>query len=167
MDVLSHGLWGSIAFGRKNRKSFWLAFFIGIAPDVFSFGILFFSLLFFGAGPRFNSGPPDASLVPGYIDSLYNITHSLVIFAVVFFIFWAILKRPVLELLAWGIHILFDIFTHSFQFFPTPFLWPISDYKLDAISWGTPWIFIPNVALLLILYIWFFISKRNNNKSSK
>ncbi len=40
MDIVSHGLWGSIAFGRKSRSSFWLAFVIGMAPDLFSFGIL-------------------------------------------------------------------------------------------------------------------------------
>jgi hypothetical protein len=40
MDIVSHGLWGSIAFGRKSRSSFWLAFMIGMAPDIFSFGIL-------------------------------------------------------------------------------------------------------------------------------
>ena len=40
MDIVSHGLWGAIAFGRKSRSSFWLAFLIGLAPDLFSFGIL-------------------------------------------------------------------------------------------------------------------------------
>ncbi len=40
MDILSHGLWGAIAFGRKSRANFWLAFVIGLAPDLFSFGIL-------------------------------------------------------------------------------------------------------------------------------
>ena len=37
MDIVSHGLWGSIAFGRKSRSSFWMAFVIGMAPDIFSF----------------------------------------------------------------------------------------------------------------------------------
>ncbi len=41
MDVFSHGLWGGILFGRKNKRNFLLAFLIGIAPDVFSFGPFF------------------------------------------------------------------------------------------------------------------------------
>ncbi len=164
MDVISHGLWGAISFGRKSRKSFWASFFIGIAPDVFSFGILFFSLLIYGRGPRFSSGPPDPALIPEYVNSLYNITHSLVIFAIVFLFFWVAYKKPILPLLAWGLHIVMDIFTHSFQFFPTPFLWPISDYKLDAVSWGNPWIFFPNLVLLLILYSVFFIIKYKKNE---
>ena len=40
MDIISHGLWGAFAFGRRNRTSFSLAFAIGMAPDLFSFGIL-------------------------------------------------------------------------------------------------------------------------------
>ncbi len=38
MDILSHGLWGGLVFGRKSeflaRLRDWLA------PDLFSFGIL-------------------------------------------------------------------------------------------------------------------------------
>lgn len=33
MDIVSHGLWGAIAFGRRTRSSFWLSFVFGIAPD--------------------------------------------------------------------------------------------------------------------------------------
>lgn len=159
MDTLSHGLWGGVAFGRKNKKSFWLAFSIGIAPDIFSFGVLFLSFLF-SRETNFRSGPPDPSLIPVYIDQLYNFTHSLVIFALVFFICWIIFQRPIMEILAWGIHIILDMFTHSFDFFPTPFLWPVSDFKINGNSWSEPWIFIPNVISLLIFYYWFFISKR-------
>ena len=163
MDIISHGLWGGIAFGRKNRRKYWTSFLIGIAPDVLSFGVLFFSLIFFGEGPRFN-GPPDPAIIPSYIDALYNVTHSLVIFAIVFFVIWLIIKKPFIPLFAWAFHILLDIFTHSFQFYPTPFLWPISDFKLDAVSWGHPLIFFPNVVLLLIIYIGFFVLKLNKRK---
>jgi hypothetical protein len=44
MDILSHGLWGAIAFGRRDRPSFWLAFLLGLAPDLLSFGILYFAV---------------------------------------------------------------------------------------------------------------------------
>ncbi len=40
MDIVSHGLWGALAFGRSSRPSFWLAFVIGFAPDLLSFGVL-------------------------------------------------------------------------------------------------------------------------------
>ncbi len=158
MDIVSHGLWGGIAFGRKNRKKFWLAFFAGVAPDLFSFGF-FTAGTVFGVHPslNFENGPPDPALVPGYVHALYDVTHSLVVFAVVFAALWYFLRRPVWEFAPWGLHILMDIPTHSSQFFPTPFLWPVSDFTVDGIPWSHPWIFVPNVAVLAILSIWFFI----------
>ena len=133
MDVFSHGLWGGILFGRKNKRNFLLAFLIGIAPDVFSFGPFFLvSLLGLTERSSFSGGPPDPALIPSYVSHLYNLTHSLVVFGLVFLILWAILRKPFCLLLVWGFHVLLDIFTHSFELFPTPFLWPISDFKLDG-----------------------------------
>ncbi|MEK7531848.1 MAG: hypothetical protein AAB545_02915 [Patescibacteria group bacterium] len=161
MDILSHGLYGSIAFGRRNRKSFWLAFFFGIAPDLFSFGIFFAErILGFASGPDWKNGPPDPNTIPSYVDSLYNITHSLIIFAIVFGFVWLLRKKPLWEFLAWPLHILVDIPTHSSQFFPTPFLWPVSDFYIEGRSWGTPEIFIPNVIFLVAIYFWYFIIRK-------
>lgn len=164
MDVLSHGLWGGISFGRKSKKSFWLSFFIGVAPDIFSFGVFFIVVLFSGVSLKFGGGPPDPSLIPSYVGHLYNLTHSLIVFAIVFLSFRIFLKRWVTEFLAWPLHILVDIFSHSYQFYPTPFLWPISNYKVDAVSWGDPRIFLPNVILLVVLYAAWFIAKRKKQK---
>jgi len=161
MDIVSHGLWGGIAFGRKNRKNFILAFLIGLLPDVLSFGIILAgSILGFFQRTDWSGGPPDPALIPSFANHLYNITHSIIIFAAVFLIVWIIRKRPWWILGAWGLHILIDIPSHSYQFFPTPFLWPIADFKFNGISWGSPEIFIPNIILLFILYIWFYIAKR-------
>jgi len=161
MDVFSHGLWGGIIFGRKNKRTFLITFLIGIAPDILSFGP-FFLMTLLGLNDRshFSGGPPDPALIPSYINQLYNLTHSLVVFGIVFLILWAILRKPFWLLLVWGFHILLDIFTHSFEFFPTPFLWPISDFKLDGWMWGSPWVYLTNVFLLISLYLWFFIVRR-------
>lgn len=40
MDIISHGLWGGIAFGRKNKKDFWQSFAFGVMPDLLAFGVL-------------------------------------------------------------------------------------------------------------------------------
>ena len=165
MDVISHGLWGAIAFGRKNRKIYWLTFAVGLMPDFLSFGILFAGrILGLASGPDWSAGPPDSSAIPNFVGSLYNLTHSLVLFAIVFLTIWLIKKKPYLPLLAWGLHVLIDIPTHSAQFFPTPFLWPLSNYKFDGISWGTPYIFLPNLALLIFFYSWWLIKKRKEKK---
>lgn len=162
MDIVSHGLWGSLAFGRSTKKSFWLAFFFGIAPDLLSFGIyMVASFLGLTSHPDWSSGRhPDPSQIPTYVHNLYNFSHSLVVFAIVFGLVWLVRKRPFYELLAWGLHILVDIPTHSYIFFPTPFLWPFSDFLVSGIPWSRPIIFIPNVTLLVILYYWFFLRGR-------
>ena len=162
MDIVSHGLWGGIALGRASRRSFWTAFAIGTAPDLCSFGLVFASGVF-TRGLDFFSGlghPPDHSLIPAYVYSLYNATHSLTVFAAVFALVWIVRGRPFMELGAWGLHIAVDIFTHSEAFFPTPFLWPLSDAHVDGVPWSDPRIFFGNVALLAATYAWFWFRRR-------
>lgn len=161
MDIISHGLWGGITAGRKSRRDFWLAFFFGVAPDVFSFGIFSVGVwLGLAEGPDWGKGLPDSSIIPVYVHILYNWTHSLLIFIFVYAVVWLVLRRPYYLLLPWGLHIVMDIFTHGSQFFPTPFLWPITKRTIEGIPWSEPIIFFPNLILLALLYIWFFIVRR-------
>lgn len=156
MDVISHGLWGAIAFGRKSRSSFWLAFGFGLAPDLFSFGILWTAAaLDLSEKPDFSNGTPSESSIPLYVYHLYNATHSFIIFLVAFFMLWFLLKRPLWELSSWGLHVLIDVPTHSYAFFPTPVLWPLFAWKFNGWQWSTPHILIPNFVLLLLLYAWY------------
>lgn len=162
MDIVSHGLWGGIALGRASRRSFWTAFAIGSAPDLFSFGLVFANSLWVH-GLDFFKGlghPPDPALIPAYVHSLYNATHSLVVFAAVFALVWVLRGKPLMELGAWGLHIAVDIFTHSEEFFPTPFLWPLSDLRVDGVPWSDPRIFFGNVLLLAALYAWFLLKRK-------
>jgi len=166
MDILSHGLYGGITLGRKSKRSFWTAFFYGIFPDAFAFGLPISHLLFSmitGGEADFIRGPEDGYRnIPTYVFSLYDISHSLVIFTAMFLLVSAIRRRPPWEMLAWGLHIVMDIFTHSDRFFPTPFLWPLSDFYVNGISWGSPAIFIPNVTLLAIAYGYWWYTRRKS-----
>ena len=135
MDIVSHGLWGSIAFGRRNRRSFWLAFISGLAPDLFSFGIFSISVwLGLSERPNWSEGFPPPSSIPEYVHTLYNCTHSLLVFIWVFSLVWIYFRRPIWEFSAWGLHIIMDVFAHSDKFFPTPFLWPLSEKTVSSIS---------------------------------
>ncbi|OGF73471.1 hypothetical protein A2W48_02585 [Candidatus Giovannonibacteria bacterium RIFCSPHIGHO2_12_44_12] len=171
MDIISHGLWGGITLGRENKKSFWTSFIFGIAPDFLAFAPFFASVfLGFAEFPKFSTEPPIPDGIPAYVHNVYSFTHSLIIFAVVFgLIVFANkflsppslkLRRTPWEMSAWGLHILFDIPTHSNAFFPTPFLWPYSSAHIDGIPWAHPAIFIPNIAILIILYLYFFAYKK-------
>ena len=161
MDIISHGLYGGVSFGRKSKMSYWKAFFFGIMPDLFSFGILFiFSILSFTSGPDFSLHHPDSTSIPAYVHSLYNITHSLIIASIMIGILWILRGKLLIELFAWPLHILVDIPTHSSEFFPTPFLWPVSPYHFNGVSWGSLYIFLPNIVLLSVLYIQFYSRKK-------
>ncbi len=169
MDTLSHGLYGGVAFGRASKKSFWLSFLFGVGPDLLSFGL-------FTAGtwvglfdhPDWSSGRhPDPSQIPQFVHILYDVTHSFIVFALIFALVWFFRKKPLYEMLGWPLHILVDIPTHSDQFFPTPFLWPLSDYRVNGHPWSSPEIFIPNVILILSLYLWFYVIKPWRQKKSE
>ncbi len=166
MDVFSHALWGGVVAGRKSKKYFWWAFGIGLFPDVASFGILMAAeFLGLASRPDWSAGHPDMSQIPAFVNSLYNFTHSFISFGLVFLLIWWLLKKPFWPILAWGFHIFLDIPSHSFQFFPTPFLWPISHFMVNGISWGENIIFIPNVLFLILLYVVWGVSWWKNRKS--
>ncbi len=165
MDVVSHGLWGGVAFGRKNKKTFWLVFGISILPDALSFGIYWLlAILGIDGAPRWGGGHMDNASIPMYVHMLYNITHSLIIFGAVFLFVYLLRRKPFWLLAAWGMHILIDIPTHAEKFFPTPFLWPVSSFHIDGISWVSPVIFFPNLIGLSIVYTYYlFIFRKRKN----
>lgn len=166
MDIFSHGLYGGVAFGHRSKRDYIIAFLFGIGPDFLSFG-LFFILMFLGL-ESFSNGnyfdPPQANAIPHFVYALYNITHSLVIYGIFFALLWFSGKKRFAKLtLGWPLHILVDIPTHVTTFFPTPFLWPISNFSVSGIPWGRPIIFIPNVIVLVSLYsYWYFKNKKNS-----
>ena len=182
MDFLSHGLWAGAVYKAAQRKTkkplrVWLAAFWGVFPDLLAFTVLFtwlFWNLIFG-GLSFSDFPQPDAVEPVLQDTLaifrltsilYSVSHSAFIFLLVFGIIFLILRRPIWELGGWLFHILLDIPTHSYQFYPTPFLWPLSDWKFDGFSWATPWFLIINYFLIIVVYILLRKKKKHTIKSS-
>jgi hypothetical protein len=163
MDIVSHGLWGGLALGRRSRRLFFTSFFLSVLPDILAEGVMFSLVLLNVPGmPSLDHGHPKISEFPQYAQNFYNCTHSLVIFLAVFLVVWIVRKKPFTLLFTWALHILIDIPTHSLELFPTPFLWPISDVKFNGINWREPIIMIPNIILLLLCgSLWFLHSKRH------
>lgn len=163
MDIFSHGLWSIVIFKFiKSKVSLLKAAFFGVFPDLFAFTPIFIWLNWarisgnlvlpsHGTEPF----PTNGLFIFDLTSVLYNISHSLLISTSIFLLL-VLLKRPIIELGAWTIHILLDIPTHSYQFYPTPFLWPISTYKFNGFSWATPWFMILNYSLLLFFFIYLF-----------
>lgn len=165
MDILSHGLWSAAVYKSLKNKTLRVkqAIFWGVFPDLFAFTIPFLRLLLRLVEGDFElkviaelpaAEPPFQSFWEMKLAiNLYNFSHSLIIFAAIFMAIWLLRKRPRWELLAWALHIVIDIPTHSYEFYPTPFLWPISAWKFDGVSWAEPWFLILNYAALLAVFL--------------
>jgi hypothetical protein len=181
MDILAHMLWTNYGARVANKKIDkkdktkpaekklhinlpWVTFW-GVFPDLFAFTIPFvigmYNILF--KGISFSSFGSRHSLAGGFdlAHYLYQYSHSLVIWAAVFIIAWIVSKRPRLVLLGWALHILIDIPSHAANFYPTPFLFPLSNFHYThGVPWSNPWYMIINYSLLLIVTLYFFIKKK-------
>ena len=152
MDTLSHGLWGKGIFGYRG-KPYWSVFF-GVLPDIFSFGIYFLVTIFFNPS-NFKLGKPELDMIPNYVFYLYDFTHSLIIaFFFICIVYFFINKNFAFAMLAWPLHIMLDFPFHTADYFPTPILWPIIDVNFNGISWSKPYIWISNIAGIIILYLY-------------
>ena len=159
MDTLSHALWGRGFFGYRG-KPYWSLFF-GALPDLFSFGI-FFIITFIDR--IFNATDIDYKKMdlPDWLYSSYDVTHSMVIaFIAIGIVYFFVNKNFAFAMLAWPLHILVDFPFHTADFFPTPILWPLIEVKFDGISWGNPYVWFPNIAGIIILYVYRY---RNRDK---
>ncbi len=146
MDILAHGLWGGLAAGWKRR--FALAFLFGIAPDMCSFGAL--AVIRFVQG-TFEPGRPPIQTLPDWLYVAYDFSHSLIVIGAIWLLLRFFARGISIPFLAWPLHILCDIPTHSQAYFPTPFLFPLSGYTFDGFSWGQRWFMITNYTGLLIV----------------
>jgi membrane-bound metal-dependent hydrolase YbcI (DUF457 family) len=93
-------------------------------------------------------------------NSLYNISHSIIVFTIIFIIAYLLFKKPVWILGGWLLHILIDVPTHSYQFYPTPIFWPISSWKFDGFGWANEWFLIADAVLLIIVYFYLLRKER-------
>ena len=71
-------------------------------------------------------------------EGLYHLSHSLVVFSVVFALVWRLSRRPALAMLAWPLHILLDIPTHGSGVYRTPFLLAVF-VPFSGIWWSQHW----------------------------
>ncbi len=182
MDVFAHVLWTNALFHlkyRRQRRLRYLAAFFGVVPDLIGFAPLFIYLIFSG---RFFSGESfpfnSTNWTFGFAERAYDFTHSLVIFTFCFVMVLLIVnlykyfkskQDAVLgkykfwffwPMLGWALHILIDLPTHP-DFYNTPFLFPLSDYKYTGgVAWSHPTFMAINYGLLIAAYIGIYIYQK-------
>lgn len=164
MDIIAHGLWTNAAFYKKYRddkKNRYLAVLFGLLPDLVSFAPSFIALFLTGLHFDFDQALHSQKWFYLWGRESYNYTHSLVVFAAVMAIIAVIRKGKIFWPLAgWGVHVAIDIFSHKY-FFQTPFLFPLSDFKISGLSWGQPAFMITNYSVLAVVYlVWFLVLRK-------
>jgi len=137
---------------RRLLSVAWTTFW-GIFPDLFAFTIPFV-IGIWGWVSRSGFQYGRETIASGIAPILYNYSHSLVIWLVVFGIVWAIYKRPRWELLGWALHILIDIPSHANGFYLTPVFFPISGWKFThGVSWAHPMFMLVNYSAMLVAWV--------------
>lgn len=178
MDTLSHAAWGYASVRKNGKKMAWWGAVAGAAPDLLTFGPFYIWKFTTKGWEAFShwgkhssniwrkGGPPlPSQILESY--AIYNFSHSLIVLGLLLLLLFFLFKRlrPWLWLgIPYGLHIVMDIFTH--ERYLTPFLFPISDYTFEGISWGRPIIFYPNLVSLALIYFWIykkFESKRTSH----
>ena len=177
MDIFAHAVWTNVLATIARRKQekmhrqllsvAWTTFW-GVFPDLFAFTIPFVIGIYHmisGAVAPLTKGSWPIGLRGELAPVLYNYSHSLVIWLVVFGVVWAIYKRPRWELLGWALHILIDIPSHANGFYLTPVFFPISGWKFThGVSWGHPIYMFVNYSAMLVAWVGVVIYKRKLKK---
>ena len=155
MDYFAHGFWSYIFFHWIKRP--WLAVLFGLVPDTASWLIYMIYRLIMFEG----FGRPMLNGIPGWVFMLYNISHSLFVAGAAILIVYIMLKKLPVYMLAWPLAITIDTFTHTREFLPTPFLWPVSDWHFPGVSWGSWQFMAANYTLIaLALILIYFRAKK-------
>ncbi len=157
MDILAHGLWTYAIFHKTKFPK--LATLFGVLSDL----VTFFPFFILRAGINHFSRPTIYE-IPSYVFNLYNFTHSLVVAAFIILLITIITRKFYIFLLGWPLHILIDIPTHEAAFFPTPFLYPIFNLKINGISWARPEFLAINYLTLVFVYS-FIVGNKYARKS--
>lgn len=170
MDTFAHGVAGAFFFSRsgyagllfgKNDtngepgKFDWTlpaAAVFGVLPDLLSFSYVVFRHIFNGG-----RGKPPIESIPDWVFTAYNMTHSLIIVTALVFLLFFISRWLGISACAWLWHVICDIPTHSKAYFPTPFLYPLSNFTVDGVSFMRPSIFISYWSFLIaagVVLVW-------------
>lgn len=153
MDYFAHGFWSYIFFHWTKKP--WLAIIFGLLPDTASWFIyLLYSLITSSGGGR-----PILSEIPDWVWTLYGISHSIIIAGLVLLLLYFCIGRIPWYVFAWPIAILMDIPTHTREFLPTPFLWPVSEWHFPGISWGTTTFMLVNYSLIFLCLTYILLIK--------
>jgi hypothetical protein len=83
--------------------------------------------------------------------TLHCTVHSALVAGLVTLSVWRFKPVFLIPLLGWWSHIVIDVFTHSADYYPSPVLYPITQWGFDGLAWITPWFMVVNYLALGIV----------------
>ena len=179
MDTLSHAAYGYAVLHRRRRAVALAGALAGAAPDILFFVPSRVEIAFESGLARALSlggesgiwragGPP---LPPELVEAYWRYyvwTHSLVVLAVAAAA-WALLAPSRREWLwlavPYALHVFMDVPTHE-RYETRPFH-PLWDAHVRGLSWGDPRIFVPNLAVLAVTFLWIRRHRRRADGAEK
>lgn len=173
MDPFSHALWSVVVFNKLKKQLFWVMLF-GIFPDLIS-NIPFLvwkSVYFYVLGlpvtdvvfrDWFLLVPPQ---IYSFFTTIYDTSHSLIVFLLIFSLIFFLNKRRFWwPILAWGLHIGLDSFSHANTIeHGVRIFWPVSNLYVGLFMWSSLPFMLVNAAALAAAGLILFI--RNRKKLS-
>lgn len=153
MDTIAHAVFTFIVFHRVEWV--WAAVIFGILPDVLGNGpIMLESLITKG---KLLTRRTSKSKLALFWKPMYPITHSLpipILIGLGLSVFYGAFYWPIL---AWFAHVLIDIPLHNDKDGNAiPFLWPLSDYKIQGVAWWKPRVTVALWAVIAALGVFSF-----------
>ena len=145
MDPLAHATISALVALRKTRVSRALAPWIifGILPDIYLLAAIALSLV----GLK-------AEVFDEWFALQYNVTHSLMVWGIVWLWLCLGLRQLYWPFAMYGLHIVTDMISH--QHYLTPWLWPVSGFKVSGVfEYSDPRALLVTYAILIP--IWAFI----------
>lgn len=177
MDIFAHGAWAAVGLAWAQQR--WqvpqriaiATVALAVLPDLpHLVPSAAWALLGDGSwtavGDYVTAVPGQEPITPPLVEALSHhlhcVTHSAVVAAVVSLLAWRMWRGVRLwyvPLLGWWSHIVIDMFTHSADFYPSPVLYPFTQWGFDGLAWNTPWFMALNYVLLLLVGAW-LVSRR-------
>lgn len=130
MDPLTH-----LLITRKFVSPEPVTMVAGLAPDV-PFYLTYPAWVTYQGQWEAAFSNNDWPQAPGWMYTLHHLFHSLPVLLLVTVAGRLISRRWSPAAVAWGLHILIDIPTHSRRQWAPQFLWPLSSLTVDGISWA-------------------------------
>ena len=132
MDLITHTLITRKFIGKETSTTV-----AGILPDMSFYFTYPFWLARQEGGIQRSIETNEWPAPPTWMITFHYMTHSIPVATTLALLAFAFTKRfPKKFLLAWLVHILIDIPTHSKKQWAPQFLWPLSDHSFDGYSWG-------------------------------